>query len=226
MIHRLLQQVIKTGVAAYAADNDLIDDLFSEVFSLDAGERTAIKAYFAAHTLAVVNGYPRSNQVFPMAAIILAQEGEAEQFLGNYLGMVDEEGNTLYGADFEGSMWEHTFQIPVASEHPDITTYYYELVKKSLLAGLPSLVEEGCYGFKLGGADLAPDPRYIPEHLFVRQLTFTFKRPFFHLDRASRLAKAFRVSGLHVDRSGSPSDVGAVKTNIGVYTDGGADEEE
>lgn len=221
MIHRVLQQVISVGVNAYALDEALQDDLFAEMFNLTAEERTSIKTYLAAHPLAVQNGYPRADASFPLVAIILAQEGQSEQVLGNYAGMIDEDGNTLYGADVEGSIWEHSFQLPVVTEHPDVTSYYYELVKKSLVAGLDVLVENSCHGFRLSGADLAPNLAYIPTGLFVRQLTFTFQRPFLHIDRGSRLAKAYRVSGLHVDRSGSPSDVGGVKTNITTYDDGG-----
>lgn len=217
MIHRVLQQVISVGVNAYALDESLQDDLFAEMFNLTANERASIKTYLAAHPLTVQNGYPRADAPFPLVAIILAQEGQSEQVLGNFAGMIDEEGNTLYGADVEGSLWEHSFQLPVVTEHPDVTSYYYELVKKALVAGLDILVENSCHGFKLSGADLAPNLAYIPTGLFVRQLTFTFQRPFLHIDRGSRLTKAYRVSGLHVDSSGSPSDAGGVKTNIKTY---------
>jgi len=40
------------------------------------------------------------------------------------------------------------------------------------------------------------------------------------VDRLSLSQKAFQVAGIHVDKSGSPSDVGGVKTLVTTYTEG------
>ena len=95
--------------------------------------------------------------------------------------------------------------------------YYYEIVKLIILGGLPVLIDDGCFEFELSGGDLSPDPKYLPEHLFGRQITFSCQREFQIIDRDSRLLKAFRIGGIYVDSSGSPSDVGEVKTNITTY---------
>ncbi|MFA4944444.1 MAG: hypothetical protein WC789_07060 [Lentisphaeria bacterium] len=221
MIHRLVHQVVKTGMNAFLADARMVDDLFTELFALPVEEVESIRTYLQSHTLRVVNGYPRVDVNPPLVAIILSQEGEDEHFLGYLAGMVDEDGDpAMRGAEVQGSSWKHTFQLPVVTEHPDVTAAYYEALKTVLIAGIPTLVEGGCWGFQLSGAELAPDPRYIPEGLFVRQLTLSLNAPFLYFNRASALGKAFQVSGLHVDRSGSPSDPGAVKTNIGVFAEG------
>ena len=218
MIHRYIHNVLTTGVAAYLADPRLVDDLFDQLYAVETSESAAVKTYFLDKGLNVYNGYPRLDAKLPFVAIILASEGEAETFIGNYAGMITEDGDALYGAEVSGAVWDHVYHLPVVSEHPDVTAYLYELVKILLLAGLEYLIDQECMDFSFSGQDLAPDPRYIPERLFVRQLVFSCKRQFLRIDRDSRLTKAFQISGLHVDRSGSPSDVGDVQTLVTPYT--------
>ena len=226
MIHRFVHQILTTGIAAYKADPKLVDDLFDQLYDLEDTEIVAVKAYFLEHGLNVYSGYPRRDAKPPFVAIILAQENEAETFLGNYVSMVDDDGNTLFGADIEGSFWNHIFHLPVVSPHPDVTSYLYELVKTVLFAGLAYLDEQSCFQYSFSGADLAPDPKYIPENLFVRQLTFSCQRQFARIDRDSRLTKAFAISGVHIDSSGSPSDVGSVETHVTPYAVGDDNGEE
>lgn len=220
MIHRYIHAVLSTGIAAYKADPKLVDDLFAQLYEIESTEVAAVKTYFAQHGLRVYNGYPRLDSAPPFVAIILASEGEAETYIGNYAGMVTEDGHALYGSEVEGSIWNHVYHLPVVSEHPDVTSYMYELVKTIMLAGLRFLIEQDCMLFSFSGADLAPDPKYIPERFFVRQLTFSCQREFSRIDRDSRLTKAFEISGIHIDSSGSPSDVGDVQTLVTTYSEG------
>lgn len=224
MIHRYIHEILTTGVAAYQADTRLLDDLFRELYELDETEIAAIKTGFLAKGLNVYTGYPRLDAKLPFVSIILAQESEAEAFIGDYAGIITEDGHTLYGADVEGSIWDHVFHLPIVSEHPDVTSYMYELVKTLLLVGLRFLVDQECFQFSFSGMDLAPDPKYIPEHLFVRQLVFSCQRQFSRIDRDSRLTKAFQVAGIHIDSSGSPSDVGDVETLVTPYAEGDEDD--
>lgn len=219
MIHRYIHAILTTGIATYRADVNLVDDLFNQLYELEDSEINAIKTYFQQKGLSVYSGYPRVDSEPPYVAIILANEGEAETYLGNYAGIITEDGSTLYGADVEGSIWEHVYHLPVVSEHPDITQYMYELVKSVMLAGLSTLIDQECFQFSFSGQDLAPDPRYIPARLFVRQLVFSCRHPFHWIDRNSRLTKAFQISGIHIDSSGSPSDVGNVETLVVPYTE-------
>lgn len=223
MIHRYIHEILTTGITAYKADTRLVDDLFEQLYELEATEIAAIKTIFLEKGLNVYNGYPRRDAKPPFVAIILAQESEVETYIGDYAGMVTEEGHILYGAEVQGSIWDHVFHMPVVSEHPDVTSYMYELVKTLLLVGLQFLVGQECFQFSFSGMDLAPDPKYIPEHLFVRQLVFSCQRQFSRIDRDARLTKAFRVSGIHIDSSGSPSDVGDVETQVTPYTEGDDD---
>lgn len=218
MIHRYITAILSTGIAAYRADPVLVDDLFEQLYELEDTEIAAIKTYFAQKGLNVYNGYPRANSAPPFVAVILANEGESDTYIGDYAGMITEDGHAIYGADVEGSIWKHTYHLPVVTEHPDVTSYMYELVKTVMLAGLRTLVDQECMDFSFAGMDLSPDPRYLPERYFVRQLVFSCKRQFSRIDRDSRLTKAFEISGIHIDRSGSPRDVGDVQTLVTPYT--------
>jgi len=225
MLHRYLHELLTIGIQKMKDDSRLLDDLFERWYALDDSEVDAIKQYFAAKGLNVANGYARRDAKFPLVTITLGAEGETDSFLGDSAGQITTMGDD-YGADLLASLWQHTYNLTVFTEHPDVTAYYYEIVKSILIAGLQFLVTElNLFQFKISGMDLAPDPQYVPEHLFVRQLTLTCQREFQRIDRESLLAKAFGISGIHIDKSGSPSDVGGVKTLVTFFTEGQNGEE-
>lgn len=225
MIHRYLFDALTLGVQAMIDDPRLLDDLFERNYGLEDSEVQAIKDYFAAKPPTVVNGYARQDTEFPAIAITLSAENEAVSFLGNSGGQIEDEGDPLFAADIESAVWNHTYNILVYTEHPDVTAYYYEICKSIMLAGFTFLANTGAlFEFSLSGTELIPDPLYVPEHLFVRQLVFSCQREFQTVDRESRLSKVFQVAGLHVDKSGSPSDVGDVKTLLTTYNPEAEDE--
>jgi len=165
----------------------------------------------------VHHGYARQDHDFPLYAIVLADEHEDEHFIGDDAGMVTDTDDPNFGADCLSVIWEHNYQVLCYAEHPDVTTYIYEVAKSVIFTGEEELAGAGVIHLHSSGMDLAPDPRYIPEHLFVRQLNLQIKREFLRVVRSSRLGKAFKVSGIHVDKSGSPSEV-TVNTNITTYS--------
>lgn len=226
MIHRHIFEVLSSGFETYKNDPTLVEDLFLENYGIEKSEADAVKQYFLAHPPSIVNGYARQDTKFPAVAIVLARETEAQKFLANEAGMIEDEDDEMFGADIESAVWEYAYSLLVYTEHPDVTAYYYELTKSIMLAGLKYLTNEGCFEYQMSGTDLAPDPRYIPEHLFARQLEFRCQREFQRIDRESRFQKAFKVVGIHVDKSGSPRDVGGVKTLVTPYVEGEDGEEE
>lgn len=212
MIQRLLYDTLKAGIETIHADMKILEQLFGDMFELSDEEIEGIKTAFTTKPPNVIHGYARTDSDFPLYSIVLGNEGEAETYLGDVAGMVDDPSSEDFGTDVLSSIWESTFQILCYTEHPDLTVYYYEIAKSILLAA--DLYSWGVVDWSLSGMDLAPDPRYIPEHLFARQLTFRGQYEFQRFDRGSRLGKAFKVAGIHVDKSGSPSDVGGVKTLV------------
>jgi hypothetical protein len=221
MIQRYLYDLLKEGFDKITQDPLLIEDIFLDNFGLAESEVRAIKTFYAAHPVYIVNGYARQDNRYPVIAITLGSEGEAETVLGDDAGMIDDPDDHLYQCDVTSALWKHTYFLTVISEHPDVTAYYYEMAKPILLAGLEWLTTKGLSDFSLSGEELLLEPTYMPEHLFLRRLIFTAQRELWQPDRKSRLLKAFKVGGIAVDKSGSPSDVGGVNTNVIPYLDDG-----
>jgi hypothetical protein len=220
MIHRYISELIKGSIEAITQDPVLLDDLFAGNYELVTSEADAIKAYFAREGLNVVTGYPRNTTEFPAVCIILGEESQDEEVIGDTGGFIDDEDDENLGKEIYTSFWNHSYRLLIITEHPDVTSYYYEIVKYILAYGQKSLEKDGCLNFHMSGNDLAPDPRYLPDHLFARQLTFRCEREFQLIIRDSDLRYGgLRVSGIHVDKGGSKNDVGSVNTGVKPYTE-------
>jgi hypothetical protein len=219
MIQRFLFTALKLGVEEIQNDPSILEYLFEDHFSLSETERLIIQQVFEETPPKVFHGYLPKDAEVPAYSITLVREGETEHLIGDDAGMVTDQSDPDFGADCYSAIWEHSYNVHCYSQHPDVTSYIYEAAKSIILAQDQVFVGEGLFEIHVSGMDLAPDPRYIPEHLFVRQLTFSCQREFQRVDRAARLRKAFAVRGIHIDSAGSPSDVGGVKTLITPYGD-------
>jgi len=214
MIQRLLYNALKTGLAEIQKDPRILEDVFEWQMDLGATEIATIQKWFKEKPPTIYHGYARVDYAFPLYSIILQSEGEKDLMIGDDAGMMDDDDPNVKNADIRGAFWSHSYGILCYSEHPDATQYLYEVAKAIILQAAPLFVQAGLYGIRVSGMDLHPDQKYLPEHLFVRQLTCECECEFNIVDRPSRLTKAFKLAGLHLDSSGSPSDVGGVKTNI------------
>jgi hypothetical protein len=224
VIQRFIFTALQDGLAQMQSDHGLVDDLFREVYELEGAEVAAIIEVFGKKPPHVIHGYLRSDTRVPVYSIVLGNENETEKWLHDDSGIIDEPEDESFGADILSSIWQHHYNILTYTDHPDLTAYYYEIAKSILLASNAYFTERDLYDIDISGADLPPDPKYLPEHLFVRQMMFRCNREFRRIDRSSRFGRAFKVRGIHVDRSGSPSDVGDVATNVTI--DGGDDGED
>ncbi len=221
MIQRYLYTAIQTGITAVASDPEILDNLFQEQYDLSDTEMAAIKTHFTDNPITVSHGYARTADTFPRICIVLIDDTESDPYMGDDVGVIGEddedEDHEDFGAEITGSIWTASFQLLCYAEHPDVTIYLYELVKDIMFAALPYLKSTGIQKLGISGGDLALDSQYTPPHLFARRVTFRCRYEFTHVDRQSKLGKAFAVAGLHVDSSGSPSDVGDVKTLVTPY---------
>lgn len=217
MIHRFIHDILTNGVEVLQADPSILDELFIGNYELVSNEADTIKEYFIAHGFNVYNGYPRKDEKFPAISIVLAEEGEVEHLVGDSAGLITDPTDPEYRAEILASIWGHKYRMLIMTEHPDVTSYYYEIAKFIMLEGLDVLVDDGCWEFQFDGSELAPDPRYMPEFLFARQLIFSCQREFQRIDSASKQFRSASVGGIHVDSSGSPSDVGGVNTRVTTY---------
>lgn len=216
MIQRFIFTALKQGVQAITDNPDLLEIVF-ENYELAEAEVKSIKTHWIANPPGVRHGFARSDDQFPLFALVLVNEHEAETVIGDDGGMIEERDDPDFGADIRTSFWEHNYRIMTYTDHPDVTQYYYEVAKSIILEA--RLDDVGIYDLSLSGGDVMPDPNYIPAHLFVRNLDVKVDREFRRIVHDSRLGKAFCVRGIHVDRRGSPSDPGAVKTLVVPYAE-------
>jgi len=223
MIQRILYKALTEGLAYYRANPEAFDRLFGENYGLPTTEVDAIKQFFAEHPPKVNHGYARMDQDPPLYAIVLADERETETVLGDEAGMInDDDDDPDYGSDQYAVFWEHTYHIMCVAEHPEAAQYVYEVAKAVILAAKPTFLPEGIYGIKVSGSELLPDPRFIPEHWFVRQITLYCQRELLTVKIGSAADKVNKVAGIHVDNDGVGGDVGEVKTLVKLY---GVDED-
>jgi hypothetical protein len=221
MIQRFLYTAIRNGLDNITADPKILEELFGDVYELPTTEVDAIKTLFSTTPPDVHHGYPRRDYEFPLYSIIMSAEDEGTHVMGDYVGYDDDPASPNYRADQMGSFWNHSYQVHCYAEHPDVTAYIYEVAKNILLGGESYFSSKGLFDIHVSGMDLAPDPRYIPEHLFVRQLGFKCQREFCRTDKDSLAHKAFSLDGVYIDRGNASSeDVGDVKTLVTVYVPG------
>jgi len=217
MINRYIHGILTVGITNILEDTTFLDELFKDNYVIDESEAEAIKTYFLENGCRVKNGYPRKDTVWPAIHIVLGMETESDHFLSDSAGKITDDEDPNYGKELLAAIWEHGYRLIICTEHPDITVAYYEIAKFIMLQGLDVLLGDGCFEFHFSGKDMAPDERYIPAHLFVRELIFQCNREFQHIKRDTDLFNIRKVEGIHVDSSGSPSDVGNVKTNVTTY---------
>lgn len=207
MIQRYLHTVLKQGMEKLRDNPELVEAIFAQ-YELSTTEVDAIKTAMTSLHPKIKHQYARIDDTFPVISIVLAGEDETDEVLGDYAQQEDDGSETLT------SFWTHRYDLLIYTENPDHTQYLYEMVKAIIIA--QDLTEFGLYQTHYSGGDVAPDPRYAPEHLFLRRFSIKGDREFYSNDPDSALGKAFRVAGIHIDKSGSPSDVGGVKTLVTV----------
>ena len=173
---RVILGAIRTGIEAILTDlstsapgSTVLDDILSD---LDATEQAKARAIYAKTPPSLQQGYARKDASFPLFALTLASDTLDHDYIGvgelDTLGLGDEPT----GAEFHRFV-SGAFAILVYAEHPDICAWYYRVLKRILNAATPFLISNGLDDPKMQGADLAPDPRYTPDNLFIRRLTLT-----------------------------------------------------
>jgi hypothetical protein len=225
MIERYIYHAIVDGAAKITAQPRILEALFLDFFDLSVTEVAAIQKAWLQQPLNVVQGYPRVDGKFPQASIVLSTENEVQTYLGDVAGQVTDEEDEACGADVKSAIWQHQYIVMMVTENPDLTLYYYQILKSIILNALGYFTDRGLFAIQVGGQDLVPDPAYLPEHLWVRQLTFGCQSEFIRLDIDSLATKAWQVGGIHVDSQGSPQDTGGVKTQVTTYVEGEPDDE-
>lgn len=219
MLERYVFQAITDGIAFLKANPDELLKFFEEEALLEKAEAEQIKDYFVANPPTVIHGYARADSKFPIYAITLSSEAQAEGFIGDEGAFIDDPEDKDFGTDEWAAIWSYSIGVICYTQHPDVTLYYYHLLKHFLIAAEPLFKNTGDYfDLSLQGQDMIPDAATIPAGLFLRRLQLSAKRQYTQPVIGSKLGRAWKVSGLHIDREGAPGeDVGGVNTNVGIY---------
>jgi len=216
MAERLLFTILKGELAYYKADEgQRFERFLLEEQLLDADEAAQARLYFAggvnglgntieAQPPSLHHGYPRTGGPFPLWAITLGGERDTQTYLGDDAFPVDEDGD-LYADPETGAVVdpkirrvEYTYNILCLADHPDITLYYYYLLKQIILSQREEFIAADLDPPSITGADLAPDPRFLPDHIFARQLTVTIEgEECWPSQRTGGYAR--EITGLHLD---------------------------
>ena len=173
---RSILTLLNNGVAAILADLDVsaagstvLDDILN---TLSDDEKSKARAYFKDHAPQVIQGYPRVDAEFPLFAVTLTSDSEANRYVGTSEHAATDLIGTKTGVEF--NKWtQGVFTIFVYASHPDLCSWYYRVLRRICNVGIQFLISEGLDNPSITGAELAPDPRYTPDNLFVRRLTLT-----------------------------------------------------
>ena len=179
MIERHIYTALKTGIDELEAHPLRLERIFRDYYGLEQSEVDKIRTYFTANPPSVIHNYARETNTFPLYAIILQGEAETTKVLGEYGGMVDLleaqliDDPTAEGANVFGSIFSYNYEIITYAKLPDVALYYYYLAKYFMIRERDYFIQHNLFDLNLGGADLAPDARYMPAFLFGRTLRFS-----------------------------------------------------
>jgi len=184
MIERLLFTALYDGIAELTANPTRLEQIFQTYHGLSATETASIRKVFEAKPPNVIHSYAREDSKFPLFAIVLNNEQETTKVLSDFGGFVDPDAveamyaETGAAEDLEDraittTFFRHVYDILIYTNHPDVTIYYYELMKYFLMRARDFFREHRLYDLTLSGGDLTPDRQYLPAYLFTRRLAFS-----------------------------------------------------
>lgn len=160
-----IKQTLQRGVDAISANTSLLDDIWRK---LGAEDIARLKAYWVAHPPTVLTGFARREGPFPCFSITLASDANDTTLLDDG-GYFDEEDEEEIGREVTRS----DFRVFIFAESPDACAAYYRVARRILMVGKRRLESFGLLNPALSGAELAPDASYVPDNLFVRQITLS-----------------------------------------------------
>lgn len=219
MIERIIYDGLTAGVAHYRDTPGAISHAFqTPPLFLPPEEAAALETLFRnKQTPTVHMGYPRVDAVFPAYFITLGAESESKRFLGDDGGQILDREDPDFGADEYAAVFNYQFNLLVFAQHPDVVLAYYQLLKRMVIDYLPTLKSNGLFDISFSGADMAPDPSWVPAGLFVRRATLSCSREYTQAISSTRVGRAWKVQSIHIDAAGDPgADVGGVLTHVTV----------
>lgn len=176
LVERLLKNLIQATTDWLKDDESECRRFFTHFFdaTVTEDEREEFVTNFTTKPPKTVLGYARNSAQFPCFAVVIENEEESENLLGDYMGLDPEDAPVEY----TGSLCDATYGIYVYSEHPDVTSYLYHYCKAVVHAGKKLLFSQGVLEARISGGELGPEEVYVPEHVFLRVIRVHTKQPF------------------------------------------------
>ena len=144
---------------------------------LEADEIALVPRVFAARPPTIRAGYGTAQDPMPLITVALMQERPDQEMLGDMIEPETDYDEFEHGkAELRGAIYEQTIEITVYADHPDVALYLYHWSKYALEAHLDWFLSHGLIEPRfVHGGEVRPDPRFVPERLFCRSLTFTVR---------------------------------------------------
>ncbi len=238
-IERLIFRTLKAGLDEMIAYPEKFEAFILEGLTpeeptaaeLTQAEDEAARARteFEAQPPNIIHGYARRDGVFPCWAIVLGGESTDTDFIGedamdSYLEDPEDDDTRQVYRDADGNRedphirrWGHNFEVYCYADHPDSTLYYYYLAKQLLAESRSAFQVEDLDEITYTGADLAPDPRYLPSGMFVRRLGMKMASDQVYVERLKPgVDRAAQLAGIHVAED--QDDATGVDANITAST--------
>lgn len=190
---RVLQEVLKAGIAQVKADTSLLDELFHKY---DKTTLADMKSFYAKHNIPVRVNFPvGADWTFPMIAIVSAADTEnaSADFLGSFMGAdVDLARTTRY--EIVGHATRSTFTVYcLAGKDSNAALWLYYVVKALLVLNYDTLINHGLHNATFDGRDIQFREDVSPEFTFARTLSLTCDT-YFAVQRTERVANSLVVN--------------------------------
>lgn len=191
---RLIKRLLQNTIDFLAADRSEIERFFSHFFddSITAEERNQFVDRFLSHTPKAQLGYARPSTEFPYWGITLNDESEEDSFLGDFEGVDLEEK-----VEYHGALFNSVYNVYIYTNHPDVTSYQFQLAKSIVIGGKKWLLSQGLQEIQLSGAELNPEFDLFPDAVYIRVLRIRCKANT-SVPRIL-LAQNARLGSLHAD---------------------------
>jgi len=165
-----IRAVLQAGVDTISEDPSLLDGILTDLSTADL---TSLRAKWTTNPPRVMSGYARAEGPFPQVAVTLG----SEQILQDYIGLGEEtmflgDGDDKIGRRYHRRL-KADFQVHVYAEHPDVCAWYYRVFRRIMNVGIERFVHVGLQDPVLSGMELVPDPRFVPDNVFIRRITLS-----------------------------------------------------
>ena len=220
MIQRYIYTALQTGLSTFAANPDLYNQLFGDLWDLDPTEVATITRYFTAYPPSVAHAYSQREQKFPQYIIVTGGEQQPMFALSDYGGpgavQTLTDGRTAIAAASYASIWQHNIEVVAQATKVEVAVWMHEIAKAIFVSAKPYFQANHLELVTMAGTEFAPvEGMSESDFVFQRALSFRCQREFRLINAASSLGKVFSVLGVERPTTMSqPGELQLISTTI------------